>query len=254
MYGAIRLISEFFKPHVKSTIPAKRSSLSIEEEPQEVAHSRRDGSDTTTQKAAKKTTDGCLIEAPSSSVPSPRWIRTTPPSTDKKAPILGAHTQEDETWRNQGNYISFSDLSSLSRSVVKDGELIEILTSDSDDEGSSGSLGDLSWRDRDSGLQSIPKSSTFKKETKVKAEHSWKALVFMANKMFNTQYDFVGIDRIKALGQRAKELHSDISTLTADHFSDEERESSNAIEVECCQGCLIEDRQYSAIDTEGPQK
>ncbi|OAP61104.1 hypothetical protein AYL99_03305 [Fonsecaea erecta] len=240
----MRLISEFFKPHVKSTIPAKRPSPSTEEEPQEVAHSRRDGSDTNTQRAAKKTTDGYTTKAPPSSVPTPKSVRLgsgtplsvrrrrasysedpiAPPSTYKKAPILGADTQEDDTSRNQGKYISFSDLSSSSRAVVRDGELIEILASDSDDEGSLGSLGDFSWRDRDSGSQSIPKSSAPKKETKVKAEHSWKPSFFMANKMFDTQYDFVGIDRIKALSQRAKELRSDISTLTADHFSDEERE------------------------------
>ncbi|OAL35570.1 hypothetical protein AYO20_05189 [Fonsecaea nubica] len=238
-------IHEFFKPYLKSTVPAKRPSPSApERKRKEAESSRRDDTNKaapTTPRAGKRTIDHYATRTPPSTVLSPRSApgsrtslsirsRTShskdpiePPSTYKRAPRFDAVALEEEedgdTSKGQANRFSFSDLTSSTQTVVKDGKVIEVLDSDEDDKDSLESLEDLFGRKKDGRSTSL--SSGLGAEAKAEAERIRMLNLFTSGR----SVPLVGSAKIRAL--RAKEMaHKfDISGLMDDHFNDKEVES-----------------------------
>ncbi|EXJ72220.1 uncharacterized protein A1O5_04724 [Cladophialophora psammophila CBS 110553] len=226
-------IHEFFRPYLKSTVPAKRSSPPTRG-PEEVEPSRRDEFKTRTPKAKERAIKNDAIRTPPSSVLTPASapgsraslsIRSRcspskdpiePPSTYKRASIFAAHSQEDDTLQDRANGFSFTDLPSSTQAVVKDGKVIEILDSDEELE----SLEDLFARGP--GRQKAVLSSAADDEAKAETERLRLLSLFTSGR----PVPLVGKDKLRALYAKEKAHKFDISALVGDHFDDEEIEKN----------------------------
>src|ERR1700744_4550912 len=133
-----KTIHDFFKPYLKSNVPAKRPSPSNEADRAE--RLRIDDSKTRTPNADKRRfhdeqtrTPGTSARPPFSapvsraslSIRRKTSARThiEPPSTYKRASIFSSPRQRDTTPKSpQAKPFSFADLPSSTHAVVKDGE------------------------------------------------------------------------------------------------------------------------------------
>ncbi|KIX98220.1 uncharacterized protein Z520_06300 [Fonsecaea multimorphosa CBS 102226] len=233
-----RPIHEFFKPYVKSTVPAKRPSPSLEETTG-VEHSHKGDPQTTTPKAGGRTLNRNAPKTPPSSYLSPKSAlgsRTSlsirsrashskgpiePPSTYKRAPQFGADIRDDTPKGKAGGFsFSFSDLPSSTHAVVKDGKVIEVLDSDEDDDKDSlESLEDLFGRRQ--GGHNTSQSSSPEEDAKAEVERVRLVNMFTLGK----SVPLVGKHKLQALDAKVKAHKFDISTLMVSHFDDEEVES-----------------------------
>jgi hypothetical protein len=123
--------------------------------------------------------------------------------------------QEDEP-------LSFADISTSNQSIVKDGKVVAVRSSDDEDSDSLCSLEDLLGRSRrDVGTES---SSPPDVEEDLEAQRALSLSAF-TNGRSNA---LVGRDKLRELTSKANFLNFDISLLVGDHFDDEEIEANVA--------------------------
>jgi hypothetical protein len=237
-----KTIHEFFKPYLKSTVPTKRPSPTIEESEQAGA-SRNDEAHTRTPKAKeKRKIDNGRMRTPGSSTGSPfsapgsrasLSIRSKtshaktpidPPSTYKQASIFSSPIQNDVTPKPpQPKSFSFSDLPSSAQAVVQNGKVIEVLDSDEDETDSLESLEDIFDR-RTAGHTTSSSSTPGDDQAKLEAERVRTLSLFMGTS--RKQAPLVGKDKIRELRAKERASSFNMGTLLDDHFEDEEVESN----------------------------
>lgn len=232
-----RPLADFFKPYIKSNVPAKRPSPSIEESQQHKSPTN-DASSTNTPKAARRaaaahartptsSTAFSPLSAPGSraSLPfrSPRPdVPIDPPSTYKHPPRFNKDTTRGRLSPTPLRPHSFADLPSSTHAVVKDGEIIEIRDSDEDDSESLQSLEsleDILGRTR-RGHVTSHSSSPEADEATLEAERL-KTLGLFTRGRPNPS---MSKEKLRALHAREQANRFDLSGIINEHFDDEELE------------------------------
>ncbi|EXJ62552.1 hypothetical protein A1O7_02990 [Cladophialophora yegresii CBS 114405] len=237
-----KTIHEFFEPYLKSTVPAKRSSPSLEES-EGAGTSRKDEAHTRTPKAKdKQNINNDRVKPPGSSARSPfsaPGSRTSlsirsktshaktpiaPASVYKQASIFSSPTWNDATPKQpQPKSFSFADLPSSAQAVLKDGEVIEVLDSDEDDTDSLESLEDF-FVSKKTGHSAPFSSSPDDDQAALEAERVRTLGLFLGTS--RKQGPLVGKDKIRELRAKEKAFAFNMASLLDDHFEDEEVESN----------------------------
>ncbi|KIX10060.1 uncharacterized protein Z518_01141 [Rhinocladiella mackenziei CBS 650.93] len=235
-----RSIADFFQPYIKSSVPAKRPSPSIEESAQR--SSKRDIPTVTTPKANRRPVNDYVgtpsssssrlspLSAPGSraslSIPirSPRPKDTIePPSTYKRAPQFGVDRKRRSPSPESRKSFSFTELPISTQAVVKKGEVVEILDSDDDDDAESfaslESLTDIFGKKQDGDATSLSSSPELD-EAKLEAERIKTLSQFTRGR----SDALVGKEKLRALYAKERTQKFDISNLIGDHFDDDEIE------------------------------
>ncbi|OCT50614.1 hypothetical protein CLCR_06714 [Cladophialophora carrionii] len=238
-----KTIHEFFKPYLKSAVPAKRPSPSIEES-EEAGTSRKDEAHARTPKAKdRQKIDNGRMKTPGSSARSPfsapgsrasLSIRSKtshaktpvdPPSIYKQASIFSSPSQNDLTPKQpQTKSFSFADLPSSAQAVLKDGEVIEVLDSDEDDTDSLESLEDFFIGKQTGHTAALSSTPDDDDQAALEAERVRTLSLFLGTS--RKQGPLVGKDKIRQLRAKERAFTFNMASLLDDHFEDEEVENN----------------------------
>jgi hypothetical protein len=234
-------IADFFRPYAKpnppKTIPAKR--------PSPTPGDQRNGASTCTDKQLKLTEPRTPLTAsrfkdellsPTKSPFGPRSgtsvtipIRSPKPTPSQsrsqtlatncsalgKGPLFAPiDRQKDE----EKKPLSFADIPTSGQSIVKDGKIIAVRSSDDEDSDSLCSLDDILGRNRHDAATGS--SSPPDVEEDLEAQRARSLSVFTRGR----SNAIVGRDKLRELASKANGLNFDISLLVDDHFVDEDVE------------------------------
>lgn len=234
-----RSIADFFKPYIKSAIPAKRPSPSVEETSGFKSPGKHVPKAATPKSEKRKIeqqqkTPSSLLFSPSSGRPStashsipyrsPRpKDPIDPPSTYTRAPRFGADGSYDSTPIKAAKPFSFADLPSSTHAVIQNGKVVEIRDSDDDDTDSLASLESLDdiFGGKKGGHVTSLSSSPGDDEAKLEAERVKTLSLFTSGR----SVPLVGKDKLRALYAKERANKFDISGIVGHHFDDEEVET-----------------------------
>ncbi|ERF73822.1 hypothetical protein EPUS_05526 [Endocarpon pusillum Z07020] len=241
-----RDIADFFRPYAKpnppKTVPAKRPSPTSNDEldgrtifagrqvnqaePRTpLTASRFKGAVCSPYKSPFGPRSGASVTIPiRSPKPSPYQ---TPSKTLTPGPATSQHGRlfartEDGTSQEKGS-LSFADIPTSARSIVKNGQVVAVRGSDEEDSDSLCSLDDILGSNRGdatTGSSSPPDA----KEDDLETERVRSLSIFTHGR----SNALVGRDKLRELTSKANDLNFDISLLVGDHFDDEEIEANVA--------------------------
>jgi hypothetical protein len=238
-----RDIADFFRPYAKpdspKSIPAKRPSPSPADEhngsqPSAGKHLKRTEPRTplTTKRFKEAFSPYKSPFGPRSGASVTIPIRTPKPSISEDSPesltpsssVLrkgGLFTSASKTNDQQQTSLSFADIPIAGQSIVKDGKVTAVRSSDDEDSDSLCSLDDILGRNR----HDVPTASSSPPdvgEENLEAERARSLSVFTNGR----SSALIGRDKLRLLTSKANELNFDISSLVGDHFDDEEIEAN----------------------------
>ncbi|KAK4947894.1 hypothetical protein LTR10_013402 [Elasticomyces elasticus] len=228
-----KVISEYFKPYIKTNVPAKRPSPSIDKA-EESKSPRKGGASTSTPKTVRRTTvvkartpNGPTLSPLSARASSVRSIPfrsprpqepIEPPSTYKRASLFGTDRKIDPASPAPAKSFDFADLPTSTQTVPKGHEgVVEIRDSDDDTASvdSLESLGQLLGRKKDGNTTSLS-SSPDVDEDKLEAERVKTLSAFTRGR----SDPLVGKDKLRALHAKQKATNFDLSSILGAHLDD----------------------------------
>jgi hypothetical protein len=236
-----RDIADFFRPYAKlkstQTVPAKRPSPTPGDGRMHPTDKHVKRSDPRTPDTASRFKDsvsspykspfgprsGASVTIPIRS-PKASPFQTPTKNLTPSSPTLqsgGLFASADKDNDQEKKPLSFTDIPTSARSIVKDGKLIAVRGSDDEDSDSLCSLDDILGRNRGditTGSSSPPEID----EADLEAHRS-KSLSIFTNGRSNA---LVGRDKLRELTSKAPGRNFDISLLVDDHFDDEEVEAN----------------------------
>lgn len=239
-------IADFFRPSAKSnppkTIPAKRPSPVPDDELDADAifkdkYPKHTGPCTPRTQLRVKDTVSSPYKSPfgprsgaSVTIPirSPKPNPSQTPSKDLglASPVsrkggLFSFAGNDQVHDQDKKPLSFADIPTSGQSIVKDGKIVAVRSSDDEDSDSLCSLDDiLGWNRRDVPTGSSSPPDVDEEDPEAQRARSLSAFTCGRSNVL------VGRDKLRELTSKANAFNFDMSLLVGDHFDDEESEAN----------------------------